>query len=57
MRACMEIKYKVIAMILAKLLQMKIQVKENILFVRVVALTIHVLEAIEIWSRGNKCVH
>jgi hypothetical protein len=57
MRACMEMKYKAIAMILAKLLQMKIQVKENVLFVRVVALTTHVLAAIETWSGGNKRVH
>jgi hypothetical protein len=47
MRACMEMKYKVIAMILAKLLQMKIQVRENILFVCGVALATHVLAAIE----------
>jgi hypothetical protein len=53
----MEMKYKAIAMILAKLLQMKIQVKENTLFVRVVALTTHVLAAIETWSGGNKRVH
>jgi hypothetical protein len=43
----MEMKYKAIAMILAKLLQLKIQVRENTLFVCGVALTTHVLVAIK----------
>jgi hypothetical protein len=47
MRACMETKYKAIAMILAKLFHMKIQVRENILFVPGVALTTHILAVIE----------
>jgi uncharacterized membrane protein SirB2 len=47
MKACMEMKYKAIAMLLAKLLQIKIHVRENILFVCGVALTNHVLAAIE----------
>jgi hypothetical protein len=53
MRACKEMKYMAIAMILAKVLQMKIQVRENILFVCGVALTPMYQQQLKLELEGN----